>query len=88
MKTVTVQMRCMNTETDGTPIYVDRHGSPSSTGKQLCITVEPKRRMVKKFCPIGVSLGKRRVLYLRPTTAPAWMITQHCRCHDRIRLGN
>ena len=54
LKTITVVMRCLNTESDGAPIY--------ENGRYI-ITDEKKRRPVEKFCPSDVESGNRAAVY-------------------------
>ena len=82
MRTITVQMRCMNVDSDGTPMY---------EGKALVVTTEPKKRAAQNYCPHDRAVGFRAVKYRvrlskRPVIGGDWSQIVRCRCHGLIRL--
>lgn len=78
-KTITVQLRCLNVDSDGGPEYDDND--------RMIITVEPKRRPSRKFCPDDVAEGFRAIKYRHWITSDRWHIPLRCECHGLMVLG-
>lgn len=78
MTTITVNLRCLNVDTDGvTPIR--------ENGRRI-VTVEKKRRPAIQFCPKSIALGGRDVQYRARSTSNDWMVPDRCPCHKLIIL--